>query len=77
MRILINILLYFSREKNLKYLVIFLTHLNKYFLERFGYSKFFSKMSNEPISKDHCGLDYWKERWILNDIRFHKERNHP
>lgn len=25
----------------------------------------------------HCGPEFWKHRWVVNDIRFHKERNHP
>lgn len=51
MRILINILLYFSREKNLKYLVIFLTHLNKYFLERFDFLNFSRKCLTSQLAK--------------------------
>lgn len=29
------------------------------------------------IKPGHCEQDYWQERWIINDIAFHKERNNP
>lgn len=34
-------------------------------------------MSTNQIDENHCKPDYWKRRWVNNDIRFHKETIHP
>ena len=34
-------------------------------------------MSNDNQIDIHCGPEYWKKRWVVNDISFHEENIHP